>query len=152
MTKNPKEIMTPLEGDFPGLDVKWPPHCVAGTDGNRLIPGLPDEDNYDLVVEKGTDPLHHPYGACYHDLAEQKSTGVIEWLQRHAIDTVIIGGLAADFCVKNTVLQLCRAGFRVVVNRKACRGLAENSSSAAFDQMSSAGALLVDDSSELESA
>ena len=49
--------MTPVEGDYPGLDIKWPVHCVTGTEGNRLIPGLPDEDSYDLVIEKGQDPL-----------------------------------------------------------------------------------------------
>jgi nicotinamidase/pyrazinamidase len=63
---------------------------------------------------------------------------------------VVVGGLATDYCVRTTVLQLCRAGFRVVVNRKACRGVAEDTSSAAFMEMKAAGATLVNDSSELE--
>jgi nicotinamidase/pyrazinamidase len=146
------QIMTPVEGDFPGLDVKWPAHCVVGTEGNRLIPELPKEADYDLVIEKGKDPLHHPYGACYHDLAETQSTGVLEWLKRHNIEEVIVGGLATDFCVKNTVLQLRRAKFKVIVNLGACRGVGEESSAQALKTMEMAGAHLISGSSELVSA
>jgi len=144
-----EQIMSPVEGDYPGLDVKWPPHCVIGTEGNQLIPGLPEEAAYDLVIEKGKDPLHHPYGACYHDLAETESTGVIEWLTQHNIDKVIVGGLATDYCVKNTVLQLCRAGFKVLVNLGACRGVAEDSTRLAIKEMQRAGARLITGSAEL---
>ena len=152
ITRKPEQIMTPVEGDYPGLDVKWPSHCVVGTEGNHLIPGLPAEATYDLVIEKGKDPLHHPYGACYHDLAEKKSTGAIEWLKEHNIEEVIVGGLATDYCVKNTVLQLCKAGFKVLVNLGACRGVAEDSSTLALTEMQSAGARLITTSSELVAA
>ena len=135
ITENKEQVMTPVEGDYPGLDVKWPAHCIIGSEGNLLIPGLPDEATYDLVIEKGKDPLHHPYGACYHDLAEKQSTGVIEWLRRHNIEKIIVGGLATDYCVKNTVLQLCRAHFKVVVNLAACRGVAEESSALAIQEI-----------------
>lgn len=144
-----EEVMAPVRGNFPGLDIKWPPHCVVGTEGNRLIPGLPEEDQYDLVIEKGTDPLKHPYGACYQDLAETESTGAIEWLQERAIETVIVGGLATDYCVKTTVLQLRKAGFRVVVNLAACRGVAADTSNAAISEMRKAGVELTSNSSEL---
>lgn len=144
------EIMSPVSGEYPNLDIKWPAHCVTGTEGNRLIPGLPDEGDYDLLVTKGSDPLKHPYGACYQDLAESESTGVIEWLHQHNIKTVIVGGLATDYCVKTTVLQLCRAGFEVIVNRGACRGVDSESTQTACTEMRSAGAQLISDSAELE--
>lgn len=147
---SPAEIMTPVVGDYPGLDIKWPRHCVVGTAGNRLIPGLPDEGDYDLLIEKGQDPLKHPYGACYHDLAERESTGAIEWLQKGSISTLIVAGLATDYCVKTTVLQLCRAGFRVIVNLAACRGVAPETSAAAISEMRSAGAEIIEQSSQLE--
>lgn len=143
------EILTPVEGDYPNLDVKWPPHCVVGTEGNRLIPGLPDEGDYDLVIEKGNDPLMHPYGACFQDLVEQKSTGVIERLKAEGIETVLVGGLATDYCVKTTALQLLRAGFRVIVNRAACRGVAEQTSTEALAQLAAAGAEFIDSSRDL---
>lgn len=152
VARTPEEIMTPVVGDYPGLDIKWPPHCVIGTEGNRLIPGLPAEADYDLVIEKGGDPLKHPYGACYQDLAESETTGAIEWLCERQIKAVIIGGLATDYCVKTTVLQLLRAGFRVIVNLAGCRGVAAETSKTACAEMRSAGAELIASSSELESA
>lgn len=152
VAQSPEEIMTPVAGDFPGLDIKWPAHCVIGTEGNRLIPGLPEESGYALVIEKGIDPLKHPYGACYQDLAETESTGVIEWLRQRQVETVIVGGLATDYCVKITALQLLKAGFRVIVNLAGCRGVAAETSASAVAEMRVAGAEMIADSSELESA
>ncbi|MDX2495566.1 MAG: dihydrofolate reductase [Desulfuromusa sp.] len=143
------EIMQPVSGDYPNLDIKWPPHCVIGTEGNRLIPGLPNEADYDLVIEKGRNPLMHPYGACYQDLVETISTGAIEWLKEQRIDTILLGGLATDYCVKTTGLQLLRAGFRVIVNLAGCRGVAEETSQQAIEEMRSAGAEFIDSSKEL---
>tara|TARA_R110001583_G_C5639667_1_gene407778 strand:+ start:160 stop:807 length:648 start_codon:yes stop_codon:yes gene_type:complete len=150
ITTKAEEVMSPVEGDYPNLDIKWPAHCIVGTKGNQLIPGLPNEDNYDLVIEKGIDPLKHPYGACFHDLAGSESTGAIEWLQQQGIAVVIVGGLATDFCVKTTVLQLCSAGFKVIVNLAACRGVDVQSTKIACDEMRDAGVELINASSELE--
>ncbi len=152
VARSPDEIMQPVEGDYPNLDIKWPPHCVVGTEGNQLIPGLPAEEAYDLVIEKGVDPLLHPYGACYHDLQEKISTGAIEWLRQQGIKTVLIGGLATDYCVKTTGLQLLKAGFEVILNRAACRGVAAETSVQALVDLQAAGARLIADSRELVQA
>jgi len=149
VAKAPEETLQPVTGDFPDLDVKWPPHCVVGTEGNRLLPGLPAEKDYDLVIEKGVDPLKHPYGACYHDLQETESTGAIEWLHERGITTLIVGGLATDYCVKTTVLQLLRVGFKVIVNLAACRGIAPDSTREAIAAMRNRGAVFIDGSHKL---
>jgi len=149
---SPEETLQPVSGDFPDLDVKWPAHCVVGTEGNRLLPGLPAEADYDLVIEKGIDPLKHPYGACYHDLQETESTGAIEWLKERGITTLIVGGLATDYCVKTTVLQLLRAGFQVIVNLASCRGISPDTTTAAIAAMHEQGAILIDNSHELSRA
>ena len=150
MATSADQVMTPVSGDYPSLDIQWPAHCVVGTEGNRLIPGLPEESAYDQLIEKGVDPLRHPYGACYHDLFESESTGVIEWLRERHIKTLIVGGLATDYCVKITVLQLCRAGFNVIVNLAACRGIAAETCITAHQEMRTAGAQLIADSGKLE--
>lgn len=149
VAESAEEIMQPVGGDYPDLDIKWPPHCVVGTEGNRLIPGLPEEAEYDLVIEKGKDPLMHPYGACFHDLTESRSTGAIEWLKQQGVGTILLGGLATDYCVKTTGLQLLRAGFRVIVNLAGCRGVAEDTSKQAIDELRAAGAELIASSAEL---
>lgn len=125
-------------------DIYWNRHSIPGTEGFELLPGLPDETGYSYFVWKGIEPDLHPYGACYHDLAGKLSTGVIEYLKSQHIDTVIVGGLATDHCVKTTALQLNAAGFSVIVNLSACRGVAEESIAAAIECMTAAGILVVD--------
>jgi len=109
-----------------------------------LIDGLPHPADYDYFVQKGVEPDMHPYGACYHDLEERQSSGVIEYLKMNGIETVIVGGLATDYCVRTTALQLCRAGFRVVVNLEASRGIAADTVSAAIDEMVENGITVVE--------
>ena len=133
---------TPLGAE--NADRYWNLHCVPGTPGFESIPGLPRPIDYDFFVWKGVEPDLHPYGACYHDLAGLRSTGVIEYLQVHGIDTVLCGGLATDYCVKTSALQLAAAGFRVIVNLSACRGIAQNSVAAALDAMGEGGILVVE--------
>lgn len=130
-------------------DVRWRLHAVPGTKGFELIDGLPTIPEYDYFIWKGVELDMHPYGACYHDFAERMSTGVIEFLRAKNITTIIVGGLATDYCVKNTVLQLCKADFKVIVNLAACRGIAEDTIYTAQQSMQTAGAILINSSAEL---
>ncbi|WP_413693481.1 isochorismatase family protein [Psychromonas sp. KJ10-2] len=101
------------------------------------------------MVEKGIEPEMHPYGACYHDLSEQQGTGVIEWLKENKVTDVIVGGLATDYCVKTTVLQLVKAGFKVILNKAACRGIADDSIQSAYQEMQDIGVIFIASSQEL---
>lgn len=130
--------------DGPNVDIRWNVHCVVGTRGHELIDGLPHPSSYDYFVQKGIERDMHPYGACYHDLSERQSTGVIEFLKMNGIETVLVGGLATDYCVKTTALQLCRAGFQVIVNLAACRGIAPETVAAAIAEMKGAGVVVVE--------
>lgn len=131
------------------MDMRWPVHCVPGTKGFELIEGLPHVSEYDFFVYKGVEPDMHPYGGCYHDFAEKVSTGLIEFLRCKDVKTVIVGGLATDYCVKQTVLQLLRAGFETIVNLGACRGLAPDTTEQAISQMQQQGAIIIQSSLEL---
>jgi nicotinamidase/pyrazinamidase len=86
----------------------------------------------------------HPYGACFHDLEEKMSTGVIEFLKSRGIENIIAGGLATDYCVKNTAIQLRKAGFNVIVNLEACRGIADDTILSAIDEMKKSGITVTD--------
>jgi len=133
-------MLTPILGE--NVDVRWVRHAMPGTRGFELLPDLPKVTAYDFFIWKGIEPDLHPYGICYHDFAEKLSTGVIEFLVSKQIHTVIVGGLATDYCVKVSVLQLCRAGFNVLVNLAACRGIDAASTQAALDLMQAQGAQL----------
>ncbi|OXY83428.1 isochorismatase family protein [Oceanimonas doudoroffii] len=137
-----------IAGD--NMDLRWPLHAVPGTRGFELLDGLPHPADYDFFVWKGVEPDMHPYGACFHDLDERQSTGLIEYLRCNDIDTVLVGGLATDYCVFYTVKQLLAAGMNVVVNRSAIRGVADDTSRHAMAEMIQLGAHFVHDSQELE--
>ncbi|HRE33229.1 MAG TPA: isochorismatase family protein, partial [Candidatus Berkiella sp.] len=92
----------------------------------------------------------HPYGACYHDFAEKVSTGLIEFLHCKGIKTVLVGGLATDYCVKYTVLQLLATGFETIVNLGACRGISPQTTQDAIKEMKAHGAIIIQSSHELQ--
>jgi nicotinamidase/pyrazinamidase len=115
--------LSPIEG-YPELDVYWNSHCIIGTKGCSLLPELHIHD-YHHVILKGMFRDKHPYGACYHDLSETISTGLIRYLKEENIKNVIVGGLAFEYCVSTTALQLVRAGFNVCVNLAATRSLGD---------------------------
>ena len=151
VTEDPDKIGQPgVEGD--NVEEHWPVHAVPGTEGFELVPGLPRPAEYDFFVWKGVELDMHPYGACFHDIPERMSTGVIEWLKAREASHVLVGGLATDFCVKATALQLQRAGFQVVLNLAACRGIAEQSTEQSLTEMRNAGISTCDDSTALKSA
>lgn len=150
VTRDPEEIGKPgVAGDH--VEQHWPVHAVPGTEGFELVPGLPHPADYDFFVWKGVELDMHPDGACYHDRADRISTGVIEWLRVRDVSHVIVGGLATDVCVRATVLQLQQAGFQVVVNRAACRGIDSDAVERTFEEMKTAGVRLVADAGQLSS-
>ncbi|UVM14564.1 nicotinamidase [Pseudomonas sp. B21-023] len=144
----PAQMLQPLA--LPNADLTWVSHCVPGTPGFELLPGLPAPIDYDYFVWKGVEPDLHPYGACYHDLAERRSTGVIEFLKVQQVQAIIVGGLALDYCVRTTALQLRRAGFEVLLYLPACRALSAEGAQAACTAMVNAGIQLCGDEQALD--
>jgi nicotinamidase/pyrazinamidase len=132
-------------------DITWVSHCVPGTAGFTLLDELPTPYDYDYFVWKGVEPDLHPYGACYHDLHNKLSTGVIEYLRAQGIERVIVGGLALDFCVKTTALQLAGAGFAVIVYLPACRAISEDGATSAVVDMRAAGIQMASSREQLAS-
>ncbi len=133
-------------------DLTWVSHCVPGTPGFELLEGLPAPLDYDYFVWKGVEPDLHPYGACYHDLAEKRSTGAIEFLRQNDVDLILVGGLALDYCVKTTALQLRRAGFEVIVHLPACRAIADDTAQTACREMQDSGITLTASLEQLDTA
>jgi nicotinamidase-related amidase len=111
----------------------WPAHCVAGTEGAELHRGL-DRSRLDAVVDKGQDVEADGYSGFEATLLE-------ELLRARGVDHVTIGGIATDYCVKNTALDALRLGFGVTVDRDAVRAveLSEGDSERALDEIRAAG-------------
>jgi nicotinamidase/pyrazinamidase len=98
----------------------WPPHCVQGTAGARLHPGLvlPPSTR---IVSKGMDPAEDAY-SCFQARSED-GAGFASLLAERGIRRVFVGGLATDYCVKATALDARRAGLDVVVLEDAVRAV-----------------------------
>jgi nicotinamidase/pyrazinamidase len=105
----------PDHGSFSERGGTWPVHCVQGTPGAELHPGL-DHDAIDAVIDKGQDPGTEGYSGF-------EGTGLADLLREHGVDRVHVGGLALDYCVKNTALDARREGFDVVVHLDATRAV-----------------------------
>src|SRR5476651_71274 len=141
--------MSLIEGDGE-LDIRWPAHCVVGERGYESLDGLPAEMDYDYFVYKGVSADLHPYGACYHNRkGTPRSTGAIEFLKQNDVATVLVGGLATDYCVKETAQQLAGAGFQVILFLPACRGIA-NDLAPALDAMRASGVVVAESRSDLQ--
>lgn len=141
-----EEMLKPT--GLPYADLTWKPHAIPGTFGFEFIDGLPKPSDYDLVIWKGVEPDMHPYGACYQD--GKMSTGLIEWMIVKGIKIVLLGGLAYDYCVKTTAIEMLEAGFKVILYTPATRGIAEDTMNAATAEMIDAGAFICSDSVALD--
>lgn len=102
-------------GSFAARGGPWPVHCVAGTAGAELHPGI-ERDRVDVVLDKGQALDRDGYSGF-------EGTELERLLREHDVDTVDITGLALDYCVKATALDARRAGLNVVVHRGATRAV-----------------------------
>jgi nicotinamidase/pyrazinamidase len=126
----------PDHGSFTEQGGIWPVHCVQGSEGAELHPAL-DRERIDAVVDKGQDPGTEGYSGF-------EATRLESLLRDRGIDRVTIGGLATDYCVKNTALDARRLGFDVTVDRAAVRGVEvePGDSERALDEVRAAGAIV----------
>lgn len=146
-----EEQFQPLE--YENTDCTFKMHCRPGTKGFELLDGLPAPTEYDYFVWKGVSPDLHPYGACYHDLKETLSTGVIEYLQCAGVTDVIVGGLATDFCVATTAKQLVKTGkFNVVLNVEGSRGISTDGVETQLVEMQKMGIVVAQTLQEVKAA
>jgi nicotinamidase/pyrazinamidase len=120
-------------GSFTEQGGIWPVHCVQGTPGAELHDAL-DRTAVDVIVDKGQDPGTEGYSGF-------EATGLETLLRDRGVDSVTIGGLATDYCVKNTALDALRLGFGVTVDSSAVRGVEvePGDSERALDEVRAAG-------------
>ncbi len=112
----------------------WPPHCVQNTEGARFHPDLRLPGTA-VIISKATTPQEEAYSGF-------QGTDLAAMLRKLGVRRLFIGGLATDYCVKNTVLDAAAAGFTAVLLMDAIRGvnLDPQDSQCAIEQMLGAGA------------
>jgi nicotinamidase/pyrazinamidase len=89
----------------------WPPHCVQGTPGAELHPGI-DRSRIDAVIDKGQSVEGDGYSAF-----ASPELGLL--LREEAVTALTIVGLATDYCVLNSARDALREGFTVAIDSSA---------------------------------
>ena len=93
----------------------WPRHCVQGTWGAELHPGVAT-GRVDMVIDKGQKPDTDGYSAF-------DGTGLDKLLLGRGIKEVVVVGLATDYCVRASALDALAAGISASIDEAAVRAV-----------------------------
>jgi len=122
----------------------WPVHCVADSWGARFVRDLVVEGP---VVHKGTGGEDGYSGFSMRDVESGsiRSTKLAELLAAADVHTVVLCGVATDYCVKETGLDAIRLGYKVIVLREGVRAVDAQPGDGrrALDALRAAGAELL---------
>jgi len=126
---------------------QWPPHCVAGTPGQRRIPAtlFPDA----VLVENRPGAFQSPAGWVGQVIVEKR---VYDFTTNVNIEAIlaslgqprfVVFGVATEYCVLSAVLALRKRDLPVAVVRDAIKSISEEEGRKALEEMAAAGAQLV---------
>lgn len=120
----------------------WPRHCVAGTPGAELHPGIKVSETTErfykgfIPLEPGDEDNSYTGFLGFNKRFER----LPEWLEKNEIKTVVLGGLALDYCLKATALDLRnKLDLNVVVVADATHPVTQDTGLAAIDELEKAG-------------
>ncbi len=115
----------------------WPSHCVQWSEGAEFHDGLKlPSDTF--IINKGDRPELEAYSAFQGTLLDSL-------LKERGVKRLFVGGLATDYCVKNTVLGGLNLGYTVFFLADASKGVDVNpgDSERAIENMLEQGAILL---------
>ena len=122
----------------------WPPHCIQGSQGAQFHPALtlPSET---VIVSAGMGSDEDGYSGFLGK--DERGTLLVDLLRQQGVEHLFVGGLATDYCVKHTVLDGLKEGFKVVLLTDSVRGvnLKPDDSARAIEEMLHAGAEIAAD-------
>ena len=126
--------------DYGGI---WPPHCVQHTFGACFHSDLRFIGAE--IITKGTGEDEDE--ASYSGFGGVNFAGrsLEELLKSNQVTDIDIGGLATEYCVKATVLDALKLGFKVYLLEDACRAvnIKPNDGANAIKEMKKAGAKVI---------
>jgi nicotinamidase/pyrazinamidase len=126
----------PTTKHFADYGGTWPVHCVQNTSGAQFHPELKDDPRIH-IISKGVGDTD---GYSAFDETELASK-----LHQQGVQELVVGGLATDYCVKNTVLDALKNGFKVKALENAIRAvdLQQGDGERAIEEMRVAGAEII---------
>lgn len=120
------------------VQMLWPDHCIQGSKGaDNLVP----RNLISKIVQKGKNPDVDSYSAFADDGGQD--TGLNKMLNDNGIKTLIMYGIATDYCVKFSVLHALERGKKVYLVTDLCRGVDAAGSQKAIEEMRKKGAIII---------
>lgn len=116
----------------------WPPHCIQGSKGAEFHPALKLGSDT-VILSKGMAVDEDSYSGF--DAVDWRGVALGDVLRQSGIGRIYVGGLATDYCVKQTVLDGLKRGFQVVLLQDGISGvnLQAEDSDRAIESMVKAG-------------
>ena len=123
--------------------ILWPCHCVQSSRGAEFHERL-DLNPVNIIIRKGFRAGLDSYSAFFEN-DRKTPTGLDGFLKALSIDTLVLGGLATDYCVLYSALDARGLGYNTVVAGDAVRGVdfPKGSVEAAFRSFDKAGIAVV---------
>jgi nicotinamidase/pyrazinamidase len=122
----------------------WPPHCIQGSKGAQFHPHLklPLEA---VILSAGMGSDEDGYSGFLG--RDDSGAQLADLLRQRGVERIFVGGLATDYCVKHTVIDGLKQGFKVVLLEDAVRGvnLRPGDSKQAIEEMVRSGAEVAKD-------
>lgn len=114
----------------------WPVHCVAETNGAKIVTPLAQALG-ELMINEGVvvERIHKgEYEAAYsgfegktdRNIAQFGKLNISQLLDYYEVSDIDICGIATDYCVKATAIDGMKAGFETTVLKDFCAGIDEN--------------------------
>jgi len=117
--------------------ILWPVHCVQESKGSDF-PTTLNIKAINKIIYKGTNSQIDSYSG-FHDNGKIRSTGLSDYLKAKNITSIDYVGLVTEYCVKFTVFDSIKEGFRSRVILKGIKGINFEESNKALIEMRSKG-------------
>ena len=117
--------------------ILWPVHCVQESRGSDF-PKTLNIKAINKIIYKGTNSQIDSYSG-FHDNGKIRSTGLSDYLKAKNITSIDYVGLVTEYCVKFTVFDSIKEGFRSRVILKGIKGINLEESNKALKEMRSKG-------------
>jgi nicotinamidase/pyrazinamidase len=108
-----------------GTQHLWPDHCVQGSPGAELHPGL-DIPHTELILRKGFRRQIDSYSA-FTENDSTTPTGLAGYLRERGLHRFYFTGLAYDYCVGFSAIDAVKLGFEATVIEDLSRSIAQPS-------------------------
>jgi nicotinamidase len=131
----------------------WPNHCIQHTQGanfpQKLIDAFKDVHGVaKTIIQKGQ-LQDRDYYSAFNDVWDDDQTELNDFLKENDIDTVVLAGLAYDYCVKFSSASAAKLGYKTYVIKSLSKAIETDKIDEIDAYYRNAGVTILNDVDEL---